>query len=106
MRSMFEAKIGVFQCASLPKKGQSYGKKYIEKWVREDKTVYFVKGDIMKCFPFLSPHDRGLALERRDIKKSSAILFWWPWSALLQVDMFKVNQDFLWLYFISQYLYL
>ena len=33
MRTMLEAKIGVFQCASLPGKGQSYGKKHIEKWV-------------------------------------------------------------------------
>lgn len=33
MRTMLEAKIGVFQCASLPGRGQSYGKKYVEKWV-------------------------------------------------------------------------
>ena len=40
MKPMLNAKIGVFQCASLPGRGQAYGKKYIERW-RND-IRYFV----------------------------------------------------------------
>ena len=85
MRSMFEAKIGVFQCASLPKKGQSYGKKCVERWVKEDKTVYFVKGDIAKCFPSI-PHNRLKELLRRDIKNDTIL-----WLVYSLIDMFGVG---------------
>lgn len=50
---MFRNKIGVYQCASIPKKGQLYGKKAISKWLKEDErgTRYFVKLDVKKCYP-------------------------------------------------------
>lgn len=82
MRSMLEAKIGVFQCASLPDKGQSYGKKYIERWVRESKTTYFVKGDIEQCFPTIS-HKRLKELLERDVKNDELL-----WLAFQLIDMF------------------
>ena len=82
LRVMFEAKIGVFQCASLPKKGQSYGKKHIEKWVKEDKTVYFAKGDITKCFPSI-PHDKLKRLLARDVKNDTIL-----WLVNELIDMF------------------
>lgn len=82
MRSLFNAKIGVFQCASLPKKGQSYGKKHIEKWVKENKTVYFVKGDITKCFPSIS-HTRLKQLLKRDVKNDTVL-----WLVYELIDMF------------------
>ena len=83
MRTMLEAKIGVFQCASLPGKGQSYGKKYIEKWIREDKTTYWVKGDIKQCFPTI-PMKKLKELLARDVKNDT--LLWLTYNLL---DMFK-----------------
>jgi RNA-directed DNA polymerase len=82
MKSLFDAKIGVFQCASLPGKGQSYGKKHIERWIKEKKTVYFVKGDISKCFPSI-PHEKLKQLLKRDIKND--ILLWLVYEL---IDMF------------------
>lgn len=73
MMPMLKAKIGVFQCASLPGRGQSYGKKYIERWVREKKTAYYVKGDIKQCFPSV-PIERLKQLLVRDIKNE--VLLW------------------------------
>ena len=83
MRTMLEAKIGVFQCASLPGKGQSYGKKHIERWIKEKKTVYYVKGDIKQCFPSI-PMDKLKQLLARDIKNE--ILLWLTYELL---NMFK-----------------
>lgn len=82
MKSLFNAKIGVFQCASLPDKGQSYGKKHIERWVKEKKTVYFVKGDISKCFPSI-PHKKLKRLLKRDIKNDTIL-----WLVYELIDMF------------------
>ena len=31
---MLRAKVGYYQCASIPKRGQIFGKKAIEKWIR------------------------------------------------------------------------
>jgi len=83
MKTMLDAKIGTFQCASLPGKGQSYGKKYIERWVREEKTVYWVKGDIRQCFPTI-PIDKLKKLLARDIKNDRLL-----WLAYELLDMFK-----------------
>ena len=85
MRSMLEAKIGVFQCASLPGKGQSYGKKYIERWIKEKESVYFTKGDIKKCFPSISI-EKLKKLLARDIKND--VLLWLAYELL---DMFKMG---------------
>lgn len=85
MRTMLEAKIGVFQCASLPGKGQSYGKKHIERWVKEKKTVYYTKGDIRQCFPSI-PMDKLKQLLARDIKNDTII-----WLAYELIDMFKMG---------------
>lgn len=83
MRSLFNAKIGVFQCASLPGKGQSYGEKYIKRWVKEKKTIYFVKGDIEKCFPSI-PHVRLKELLKKDIKNDTIL-----WLVYELIDMFS-----------------
>ncbi|WP_320165115.1 reverse transcriptase domain-containing protein [uncultured Trichococcus sp.] len=81
MKPMFDAKIGIFQCASLPGRGQSYGKKRIESW-RGD-IRYFVKGDIQKCFPSI-PIARLKELLQRDIKNKKINRF-----AFSLLDMFK-----------------
>ncbi|MDQ0414244.1 reverse transcriptase domain-containing protein [Mesobacillus stamsii] len=79
LHSMFDAKIGVFQCASIPKRGQAYGKKYVNKWVNEKDTTYFVKGDIKQCFPSI-PHDKLMNFIIRDVKNSLLV---WLTSRLL-----------------------
>lgn len=85
LRTMFKAKIGIFQCASLPNKGQSYGKKYIERWVRESKTTHFVKGDIKQCFPSIS-HDIIKKLLKRDVKNDDLL-----WLSNQLIDMFDTG---------------
>ena len=81
MKPMLNAKIGIFQCASLPGRGQAYGKKYIERW-RND-IRYFVKGDIQKCFPSI-PIPRLKELLERDIKNDRLVQF-----AHALLDMFQ-----------------
>lgn len=83
LRQLFDAKIGVFQCASLPDKGQSYGKRYIERWIKETKTTYFVKGDIKKCFPSI-PLNNLKRLLKRDVKNQKLL-----WLVYSLIDMFK-----------------
>ena len=96
LRSMFNAKIGVFQCASLPGKGQSYGKKYVERWVREKDTVYFVKGDIKQCFPSI-PLEKIKYLLKRDVKNDSL-----NWLSCQLINMFDKGLSIG--SFLSQYL--
>jgi RNA-directed DNA polymerase len=83
MMEVLKKKIGVFQCASIPKRGQSYGKKHIERWVKNSKKqLYFVKGDIKKCFPSIS-HDLLKKQLRKDIKNDDLI-----WLLDYLIDMF------------------
>jgi len=53
LMELFEKKIGKYQCASIPDRGQVYGKKAIEKWIRKnpDKTRVGAKGDVRHCYP-------------------------------------------------------
>lgn len=81
MKPMLKAKIGEFQCSSIPKRGQSYGKKHLDKW--KHSIRYFAKGDITKCFPSI-PLDKLKALLRRDIKNTKIINL-----AESLLDMFK-----------------
>lgn len=45
---LWTAKVGLFQVASIPGRGQAYGKKYIERWMSRDPegTKYCVQSDI------------------------------------------------------------
>lgn len=75
MKEVLNKKIGVFQCASIPNKGQSYGKKQLEKWVRNTKKpLYFIKGDITKCFPSIK-HEILIKQLNKDIKNDTLIWF-------------------------------
>ena len=71
---MFLNKIGTYQCASIKGRGQIYGKKAIEKWIRKNpKSCKWVwKGDVKKFYPSV-PHDRLKELLRRDIKNDTVI---------------------------------
>lgn len=51
MRGMYH-----YNCGSIPKRGSSYGKKAIEKWIRNDikHTKYCLKTDISKFYPSIN----------------------------------------------------
>lgn len=74
-KSMFNAKIGYYQCASLKNKGQLFGKKTIETWIRTNpkKCKYIFKCDIKKYYPSVE-HTKLKDLLKRDIK-NDAVLF-------------------------------
>lgn len=67
LMELFEAKIGFYQTASLPGKGQIFAQRAIKKWVRERKARYFVKLDIRKYYPSV---DQGVlrAMLARDVR--------------------------------------
>ena len=44
-------RVGEFQCASVPGRGQSYGVRKISSWLRDPRIAYAVKCDIKKCYP-------------------------------------------------------
>ena len=48
LMELFKKKIGYYQCAAIPGKGQVMGKKSIEKWLKSGKTRYGWKGDVSK----------------------------------------------------------
>lgn len=68
-RELFDAKIGPYQMASLPGRGQEKGVQVISKWLQLDEkhTRYYAQADIRKCYPSV---DHGLlkAMFARDIK--------------------------------------
>lgn len=70
-RKMFMAKIGEYQMASIPRRGQERGVKQIQKWIQLDTKHcrYWVKADIRKCYPSI-PHDKIKARFARDLKNS------------------------------------
>lgn len=71
---MFLNKIGTYQCASIKGRGQIYGKKAIEKWIRKNpkSCKWAWKGDVKKFYPSV-PHDKLKELLRRDIKNDTVI---------------------------------
>lgn len=75
-QEMFDAKIGEFQVSSIKGKGQSYGKKYIKKWISMDPegTKFCAKSDVKKCYPSI-PHTRLKELLHRDLRKSKELLY-------------------------------
>lgn len=68
-REMFGAKIGPYQMASLPGRGQEAGAKAILRWLQLDAkhTRYYAQADIRKCYPSIC-HDAIKAMFARDIK--------------------------------------
>lgn len=71
---LFNAKIGHYQCASLPKKGQVFGKAAIETWIRTNpkKCRYIYKADIRKFYPSVD-HDILKKYLARDIKNETLL---------------------------------
>lgn len=68
-KKMFAAKIGYYQVASIKGKGQIFGKRAIERWIRKDPqgTRYYYKCDIKKYYPNVNKRILKRKL-RRDIK--------------------------------------
>ena len=49
LQGLLDAKLGYYQCASVPGKGQVFAKRHNEEWYAEG--GYFVKMDVRKCYP-------------------------------------------------------
>ena len=73
LMELFDAKIGRYQTASLPGKGQIFAKKAIEKWIRESEAKYFVKLDIRKYYPSISQEALRFMLKRE--VRNEALLY-------------------------------
>jgi len=73
---MFNAKIGVYQVASIKGRGQNYGKKAVKRWLATDVegTKYNVKADVRQCYPSIQ-HTRLRELLHRDLRKSEELLY-------------------------------
>ena len=54
------ARIGEYQCAAIPGRGQIYGLKAIQKWLRNPGIKYACKLDIRRCYESI---DRGLLMD-------------------------------------------
>ena len=67
LRELFERKIGTYQCASIPGRGQVYGKTAIENWIRKNpgKTRIAAKGDVRKCYPSINRRKLKRMLEKQ-----------------------------------------
>lgn len=92
---IFDSRIVLQQCSSVPRRGQVYGMKLIRKYIKADnrcirwadkhgrrftsKCKYFVKLDIKKCYPS-SDADVFLRLFARDCGNDDIL---WLWKTLL-----------------------
>lgn len=75
MMPMLRAKILPHQYASIRGRGQSAGRRRLERWIRRDKKCrYYVKGDIRKCFPSIK-RPVVMRLLLRDIRKNQTLLW-------------------------------
>lgn len=56
-----------FSCGSIPNRGIHYGKKYVQRWIREDRknTKYYLKMDITKFYPSIQPDRLMVKLQRQ-----------------------------------------
>lgn len=85
LKGMFDAKIGKYQCASLKRKGQLFGKQAIETWIRTNpkKCQWVFKADIRKFYPTL-PHSVVKRLLERDVKNKDVL-----YTAYTLVDTYE-----------------
>lgn len=73
-KEMFIAKIGYYQCASISKKGQVFGKNSIEKWLKTDSINCrcYYKCDIRQYYPSVDKNKLKELLSR-DIKNEDIL---------------------------------
>ena len=74
IKDMCNAKIGYYQCACMPGRGQVFGKRAIEKWLKHDPkhTKYAIKADVKQCYNSID-HDVLLKFLHRDIKNDALL---------------------------------
>lgn len=67
LKELFVRKVGTYQCASIPGRGQVYGKTAIENWIRKNpgKTRVAAKGDVRKCYPSINRRKMKRMLEKQ-----------------------------------------
>ena len=96
LHDLFEAKVGYHQCASVRGKGQKHARRYIQRWVRDPKSRYYVKLDINKYYPNV---DRAVlfAMLERDVRNPDLV---WLIEALIQTHRVGLNIGS----YLSQYL--
>lgn len=82
LRPLLKAKVGYHQCSSVLGKGQRHAKKYIERWVKEKKSVYYVKLDIRHYYPSVDI-DVMMSMLRRDVDNEPLL---WLIEQLLRMN--------------------
>ena len=70
MQPLLDAKLGYWQVAGVPGKGQSACRRAMRKWVREG--GYHVKLDIRQCYPSIS-HDVVRRIVRRYVRSTDVL---------------------------------
>lgn len=85
LMELFNKKITAQQCASLPGRGQHYGKKMIEKWRRCDGKHMrkCIQADVYHCYPSIK-HDILKKKLIRDVKNQRLL-----WLTFKLIGMFK-----------------
>lgn len=96
LQSLFDAKIGYHQCASIAGKGQSHARRYLKRWSRNARNRYYVKIDIRK---FYQNVDREVLISmlRHDVRNDDLL---WLVQALIETHRSGVNIGS----YLSQYL--
>lgn len=74
LKELFERKIGKYQCASVPGRGQVYGKNAIERWIRKNpaKTRAAAKADVRQCYPSINTRNL-MRLLRKQVKNDDLL---------------------------------
>lgn len=65
-------RIGEYQCASIPGRGQRHGVSAIRRWVRNPHIRYAVKVDVHKCFESID-HDALMAWLRHRVRNDTLL---------------------------------
>ena len=84
-QDIFMKQIYVHQCASIPKRGGTYGKKFVERWLQNDKknTKYCLKIDFKKCYQHIQP---GIVMKLLRSKIRDKNVLWLAETILYSYD--------------------
>lgn len=89
-------RIGEYQCASIPGRGQKYGIQAVQRWMRNPHIRYAAKLDIQKCFESIE-HGAVMAWLRKRVRNDT--LLW-----LIETLLLTFEQGLSIGSFLSQYL--
>lgn len=65
-------RIGEYQCASIPGRGQKYGVQAVQRWMRNPRIRYAAKLDIQKCFESID-HGAVMAWLRKRVRNDTLL---------------------------------